>query len=775
MPRRRRTRAESRSRYYIRIEAQKRGWNIAHVSRGGDVLEENEIVAHFPDIGLGLTKPDFLVCLGGEPAIVVEAKNEAGKLQQAIDEALQYADEINAAGKHRIRVAVGAAGEEDAGFVVAVRFLSADGWTPLRSHRQELTAVPTRRETELALAASDGTTTVSVPDESEFVDAAVELSRILRSAKVEAPLRPKVIGAIVMAMYEGDIDVTADQALDSVNDLAEKGIRSSQDLSDSAKELLIDALTLTTADFDRLAPSIRRIVTILRRLNVRSVLQTDTDFLGMFYEAFLRYGYDNNALGIVFTPRHITRFCVELLGAEPTDRVIDVASGTGGFLVAAFDRMLAEARGPASIQKVKESIFGIEINPTVWALSMLNMFFRGDGKGSMQRGDAFDPQKRAAHKGRFTRAFLNPPFSQDGEPETDFLDASLDALEPEGRLAAVVKAGVFADGQHRAWREAFLSRHRLLGVVSLPEDLFYPTAAPTSILLAEAHIPHGQVASAFMARVWNDGFEKMKTRRVERGDSQLPTVAQAFHDFSAGEPVTSDFATVIPASALADGAEWSPQQYLPQPEPETEELAATQRLALRSVYQAVAQFPELADVALENFSDAWQDLPDLPVGHNGPVDNFFVVNNGKSSGEKNYSTGGAPYISSGDSANSIIRLVAGPDDELFPEGGITVTAFGTASLQPWPFLGRGNGGSAVRVLHPRYNMSLRELLWFIAQINLQRWRFFYARMSIKSRLERLVVEAPTERLPDGDQQINDGIAMFRERLDELSDSGSLVG
>ena len=162
---------------------------------------------------------------------------------------------------------------------------------------------------------------------------------------------------------------------------------------------MIDGLRFTGTDFHRLAPSINRIVAILRRLNVKSVLQTDTDFLGMFYEAFLRYGYDNNALGIVFTPRHITRFCVELLGAAPSDRIIDIASGTGGFLVAAYDIMVRAARSSAAIDKVKSSLYGFDTNPTVWSLATLNMFFRGDGKSHIEYGSCFEQSNRDAVRG----------------------------------------------------------------------------------------------------------------------------------------------------------------------------------------------------------------------------------------------------------------------------------------------------------------------------------------------------------------------------------------
>jgi type I restriction-modification system DNA methylase subunit len=249
--------------------------------------------------------------------------------------------------------------------MIEVSYLTSNGWQPLTSAGYPLTTVPSTREAHLALSANNATTSVTVPASHEFIDAALELSDLLRSAKVEAPLRPKVIGAMVMAMYQGDIDTHPDNALKSINTLAQQAIDSATDISIDKKAKLIEALRLSGADFYRLSPSIRRIVSILLRLNIRAVLHTYTDFLGLFYESFLRYGYDNNALGIVFTPRHVTRFWVDLVGVSSTDSVIDVACGTGGFLVSAFDRMLKSAKSPASIANIKSSLYGFDTNPTV--------------------------------------------------------------------------------------------------------------------------------------------------------------------------------------------------------------------------------------------------------------------------------------------------------------------------------------------------------------------------------------------------------------------------
>lgn len=116
----------------------------------------------------------------------------------------------------------------------------------------------------------------------------------------------------------------------------------------------------------------------------------------------------------------------------------------------------------------------------------------------------------------------------------------------------------------------------------------------------------------------------------------------------------------------------------------------------------------------------------------------------------------------------MIRLVNADSQEVFKHGALTVTAFGLARIQPWAFIARGNGGSSVRVLHPKYNMSFRELVWFAAQINSQRWRFFYARMAIMGRLARLKVTSPAAPLFDTGPTIAERALAYRKTLDTLS-------
>lgn len=761
-------RAESRARYFVREQAKKRGWNTNHISNGGSFLEEQEITDYYKDIGLGLTRPDFVVCIGGLPVLVIETKNESNKIDSALSEAIEYCETINRESRYSVCIAIGVAGEENTGYAIEVRFKKDLNWIPLTSRDFEITTIPSKMEIEAALSAADGTTDVQVPSVSEFIESAIELSKILRLAKVEAPLRPKVIGALTLAMYQGNIDTSRERPLESINSLLSQAINESVDLSEQKKLTLTEALTLQGADYDRLSPQIARIVHLLRGLNIKAVLQTDTDFLGLFYEAFLRYGYDNNALGIVFTPRHITRFCVDLADVSTTDMVIDLACGTGGFLVSAFDKMFNLAHGPEAIAKVKGALYGFDTNPTIWALSTLNMFFRGDGKSHIEKKSCLDPDSRELVANKFSRSFLNPPFSQEGEPERDFIDASMNSLIPDGIFVCIVKAGIFADDDNANWRKEFTRHHTVLGMISMPDDLFYPTAAPTTIMIAKAHIPHPHDKKVFMSRIWNDGYEKLKGKRVECSGSQLPSTLDSFHKFMKHERFEIENAVLIDSNSILNGNEWSPQQWLPQVINAEEQLKTFERDVRISIYKAITAIPELAENALDNFTSCWAQFPALEYGITKPVSYFFDVLNGKSDGEKNYRDGDYPYISSGDSSNSIIKLAESDQEEVFTDGGITVTAFGQAYIQPWPFIARGNGGSAVRVLRPKYKMGFEELLWFAAQINSQKWRFFYARMSIKSRLERLEISSPNSELRKEVKSIKASALEFKRKLLELS-------
>ena len=445
-------RAEARTRYYTRSEALRLGWDVRHPTEGGSFLEEQEIVNYFPKLAavLGQQRPDFASLINRKLSMVIECKSHWQDIETAVKEAMEYADIINSVKGIKARIAVGIAGTPDKRLHVQCLFRTDAGWTDLVSHGYPLTQLPSPAEAALAIQNGDGTTDVQLPDEREFFSAAINISRILRLAKIEEAIRPKVIGAVVLALYHGDFSMSPDVVIENINTNVRAAVAKFSDVPRDRRDFLGQTLALSV-EAHGLRPRIEEIIHQLERLNVRSIMRSGVDFLGQFYETFLRYGQDAKKLGIVFTPRHITRMCADLVSVELGHTIYDPACGTGGFLVAAFDKMIAQATTKTSKGRVRKSLYGFDTNPTVWSLAVLNMFFRGDGKSNIVHRNCFDSKN--GNLEQFDRALLNPPFSQEGEPETDFVDHALKSVKPGGRVAVVVKTSVLVDPSLKLWRK----------------------------------------------------------------------------------------------------------------------------------------------------------------------------------------------------------------------------------------------------------------------------------------------------------------------------------
>ena len=743
------------------------GWDVQHPSRGGSFLEEQEIVDYFPKLAkaLGKKRPDFVSLINGKLSTVIECKSNWQDIEIASKEAAEYADLINRVRGYKARIAVGVAGTPDKRVHVRCLFRNGVGWTDLVSHGYPLTQLPAPVEAELAIRNGDGTTDVQLPDEREFFSAAVNISRILRLAKIEEAVRPKVIGAIVLALYQGDFSMSPDVVIENVNTNVRAAVDRFSDVPQNRRNFLAQTMALST-EAHGLRPLVEEIVHQMERLNVRSIMRSGVDFLGQFYETFLRYGQDAKKLGIVFTPRHITRMCADLVGVGLGDTVYDPACGTGGFLVAAFDKMMMQATTKPSRRHARESLFGFDTNPTVWALAVLNMFFRGDGKSNIVHRNCFDSKKENVE--RFDRALLNPPFSQEGEPETDFIDHAIEAVKPGGRVAVVVKTSVLVNPSLKLWRRALVANHHIEAVLTLPLELFYPTSSPTVVLVARAHSP-SRSKGTMTARIENDGYEISKKRRVPRQGSQIDKIIRMFHEYESGrlKMTVPNLVTVVPRENIVNGDEICAERWLPSGAFGFQEYERYRIESIRQLSLAIANYPDVTDEIIDELEAVLAEgqssgRPDTKT----QLSEWFSIRNGRSSGSKNYVPGSVPYISSGDSYNGIVTFIEPHLDEVYSEPCVTVSAFGQAHIQPWRFCARGNGGSAVRVLRPRFALTVSELLWFVGQINAQRWRFHYGRMAIPQRLGRLETDPPPQELPEI-PSLRDKLVNFRNGLDVL--------
>ena len=238
------------------------------------------------------------------------------------------------------------------------------------------------------------------------------------------------------------------------------------------------------------------------------------DVVGKFYGEFLKYtGGDKKGLGIVLTPHHITALFARLAELQAQDVVLDVCTGTGGFLISAMYEMWSKAQSDEQKEWVKKhGLIGIEQQANMFALCASNMVLRGDGKANLYQGSYLVPEIQQKVKQANPRvALINPPYAQKGEglSEMEFIKNTLDMLRPNGLCFAIVPMScAIAPNPMKA---KLLEKHTLRAVMSMPDDLFYPVGVVSCIIVFEAHRPHPAGFQSWFGYWKDDGYIKTKT------------------------------------------------------------------------------------------------------------------------------------------------------------------------------------------------------------------------------------------------------------------------
>jgi hypothetical protein len=128
------------------------------------------------------------------------------------------------------------------------------------------------------------------------------------------------------------------------------------------------------------------------------------------------------------------------------------------------------------------------------------------------------------------------------------------------------------------------------------------------------------------------------------------------------------------------------------------------------------------------------------------LDALFRLHRAKSGLFSEYEAGDTPFVGNGGlEDNAIVGLVNPREGEMiFQFAGIAVSAFCEATVQEPPFIACGRAGNGLVVLEPLEPMSLQQLAFVAAYLNLAvRWRFSWYRQTTASRLQSLMVPDPS--------------------------------
>jgi hypothetical protein len=245
--------------------------------------------------------------------------------------------------------------------------------------------------------------------------------------------------------------------------------------------------------------------------------QSGFDVLGRFYTEFIRYAGSEQSQGLVLTPAHITDLFCDLANVTANDIIYDPCCGTGGFLIAGMKRMFELAgNDETKKQNIKNrQIVGVELRPSMFTYACSNMMMRGDGKSNIYCGDCFVLDNIVKKNHKPTVAFLNPPYDVGVARQMQFIEHALNIVSSQnGTVVAIVQmsCGIKNEKELIAVKKRILDRHHLKAVLSMPDELFNPTASVvTCVMVFEANKKH-EGRKTWFGYFKDDGFEKRKQR-----------------------------------------------------------------------------------------------------------------------------------------------------------------------------------------------------------------------------------------------------------------------
>jgi len=238
--------------------------------------------------------------------------------------------------------------------------------------------------------------------------------------------------------------------------------------------------------------------------------------LGALYESMLREMRDAAGdSGEFYTPRPVVRFMVQVTDPRLGETILDPASGTGGFLVEAYNHLSPQVKTVADRKTLQErSLFGCEPKSLPYLLCQMNLLLHGlDAPKIDPENSLRFKLSEIGEKDRVDVILTNPPFGgeeekgiqanfpedrQTAETALLFLQLIMRKLHRQptssghpARAAVVVPNGtLFGYGVCSRIKEELLKEFNLHTIVRLPNGVFSPyTAITTNILFFDRSGP----------------------------------------------------------------------------------------------------------------------------------------------------------------------------------------------------------------------------------------------------------------------------------------------
>lgn len=417
---------------------------------------------------------------------------------------------------------------------------------------------------------------------------------------------------------------------------------------------------------------------VVGELQLYCIIQSERDAIADAFETFIGPSLKGGQ-GQFFTPRNVVKLIIDMVNPGESDKIIDPACGSGGFLVEGLrhawrgvDKKGEAYNWPeneifAEKQKVAIQNFrGIDKDNFLSKVAKAYMAIIGDGRGGVYCENSLEKPKNWKSQtrngislGEFDAIVTNPPFGkklkiddteilksfdlghkwkidrktrifdlsntlQDAQaPQILFVERCIELLKDGGRMGFIAPESMFCNPSHRYIIQFIRSTARIKAVVSMPEELFQPyTHAKTCIVLLEkdSKIDSSSDHEIFMAVAKWCGHD---SRGLEIPFDDIPDIQARYDKYIEDGTIEYDhLGFTIKESQIINNI-YLPKYYNPEIPQKLNELSETHDLVT---------FKELVEKG------------------------FASVSTGDEVGKLSYGTGNIPFIRTSDIANWEIKL-----------------------------------------------------------------------------------------------------------------------
>lgn len=287
---------------------------------------------------------------------------------------------------------------------------------------------------------------------------------------------------------------------------------------------------------------LHRLIGHFSELSLRNSDLSEPDLLGRAYEYLIEKFADDAGKkgGEFYTPQRVVDLITQLLDPEDGMRICDPTCGSGGMLIQCAAHVAKKGGRRLGTDPINITLHGQEKNLGTWAICKMNMLLHGLSDARVEKGDTIrDP--KLVHGGElmlYDRVIANPPFSLDkwgaemaaedpfqrfhyGLPPKNmgdyaFVQHMLATLSAKGMVGVVMPLGVLFRGSGDGEiRKGMVEDDLFEAIIGLPENLFYGTGIPATILILNRDKPKkrkGKILFIYAA----EGFEARSNQNVLR-------------------------------------------------------------------------------------------------------------------------------------------------------------------------------------------------------------------------------------------------------------------